>query len=108
MSNKLEVALSRIPHKDELVKKGLEAQVTSILEQVVDEFPSDNIMAKAVDKGTHWQWFMELKMEVPEILQHAVRDALVEKSFDQVHFNPYSSFEPGETRMSITVRKGDL
>lgn len=107
MSNPLESILSQIPDKDELIKKGLASQVTEILEQVAGEFPVGDIMGKAWDKGTYWQWFIELKMEVPSILQHAVRDALVEKNFDQVHFNDYGSFEPGETRMSITVRKGE-
>lgn len=107
MSDKLELALSLIPDKNELVKKGLATQVTEILAKVVEEFPVANIMEKAWDKGDCWQWFIELKMQVPSILQHAVRDALVEKNFDQVHFNAYGHFEPNETRMSITVRKGE-
>lgn len=102
----VELYLSKIPGKEELVKAGMERQVAKILEIMVNEFPEDNLMLHAQDNGCHWKWYVEIPFQVPEVLEHAVKDALSEKWFDQIHFNPYNSFKDGFTRMSLTVRKG--
>uniref|UniRef100_A0AB39CC81 Uncharacterized protein n=1 Tax=Pseudomonas phage RVTF4 TaxID=3236931 RepID=A0AB39CC81_9VIRU len=86
------------------MKAGLAHQVQQILELFRDEFPANDIMAKAVDRGTYWQWFAEVPFEVPPILEHALKDALADKWFDRITVNPYHE---GYTRVSITVMKGE-
>lgn len=102
-----EQLLSRIPDKSELVKKGLAWQVCEVLELVAEQFPADDIMANAQDNGTAWKWYVEIPFDVPEILEHAIKDALSDKWFDNIHFNGYGTQTHGFLRMSITVYKGD-
>lgn len=103
----VEQLLSKIPDKSEIVKTGLEWQVRQILELVAAEFPAGDIMSKAQDNGNAWKWYVEIPFDVPEILEHAVKDALADKWFDYIHFNGYGTQTPNYLRMSITVYKGD-
>lgn len=107
MTTRLEAVLNAIPCQQDIRKDGLAKQVIQILELIADEFPTEDIMQKSQDNGCHWKWYVEIPFEVPKVLQHAVKDALADKWFDQIHFNDYGSFEDGTTRMSLTVRKED-
>ncbi|MNM41543.1 hypothetical protein D3C81_523590 [compost metagenome] len=109
MSQRIEQLLSQIPDREEIIKKGTAKEVEDILALVVMEFRdgdgNSNAFAKCQDEAVAWKWYVELPFCVSEYVQHAVRDALAEKDFSIVHFNDYGSFEPGVTRMSITVMK---
>ena len=107
MTTRREAVLNAIPCQQVIRKDGLEKQVTQILELIANEFPQENIMEKSQDNGSHWKWYIEIPFEVPKVLQHAVKDALADKWFDQIHFNDYGSFDNDTTRMSITVLKED-
>jgi len=98
----LEMLLSRIPGKDEILRLGTEKQVTAILELLAAEFPAEALMSKAQDEGVAWKWYIEVPFQVPEFLEHAVKDALSEKWFDKIYVNPHKD---GYTRMSFTTYK---
>jgi hypothetical protein len=111
MSNRIEMLVSQIPDREEIIKKGTAREVEEILQLVMLEFRSNegdnDTFAKVQDNVDSWKWYIELPFAVSEYVQHAVRDALAEKFFDIVHFNDYGSFEAGKTRMSITVLKSE-
>lgn len=103
----VEQQLSRIPERKELIKEGFAKQVSEILSYMADEFPQGDIMAKAQDEGVCWKWYVDIPMEIPEVIEHAVRDAMSEKWFDRIHFNGYSTQVDGHTRVSLTINKSD-
>ncbi|WDS62107.1 hypothetical protein [Pseudomonas phage D6] len=110
MSNDIEVLLSKIPDRNELIKRGTAHEVKQILELVVKEFEGEQgyePFLKAQDNQNSWKWYVELPFHVSEYVQHAVRDHLAQKEFNIVHFNDHNAFDSGFTRMSLTILKGD-
>lgn len=108
MTTDIDILLSQIPHRDDIIKFGTLREVTQILELVAKEFSSDEAydpFAKVQDNRESWQWFIELPFYVSEYVQHAVRDHLATKEFGVVNFNGFEAFTDGYTRMSITVMK---
>lgn len=103
----VEQQLSRIPDRTELLKVGFAKQVSEILGHIADEFPQGDVMAKAQDEGECWKWYVDIPMNIPEVIEHAVRDALSDKWFDRIHFNGYSTQVDGYTRVSLTINKSD-
>lgn len=103
---------SGVPTKSMLLGALAAQQVEAFMAQLAQEFrdrDGDNdYVGKAHIGPTSAQWFVEVPYDIPEMVQHAIRDALADKFYDQIHFNKFGHFDSKHMRVSITINFNEV